>query len=697
VERKGSVVMSKRTLLNLTFAAAALAPTLPQAQVYFWRDSHNIANYAGLCPVGVYCGVKPIRLHNNAAVASAAGSGSAGNTTLASNTPEISTAPMNLAGLGGGGMGGASGSAGGGGAISGGGGGGGGVASASASLQTQPRAAPATSTPSTPAPTTPSAPQPMVTAPSDAQSTVIAASTPTASSTSSQLRSPIGTNLDGIAHWSPQIPFVDVMKSSSPWISGDASTWDNGKAFNLDTNGWVRSLLPGQVARKLMLREFGDRYPGGRYIVRYRGSGRLSFAFAAKVISQKPGEMQIDVTPSDAGVYVSIDQTDPANYLRDIEVIMPGGICDGDPFTHVMSQADCGSRSYRSFAENRSILFYPVFANRLRAYSVLRFMDWMATNNSPVNTWSERTPISYSTWMTASGAPVEVMIALANLVGAHPWFTLPHRADDTYVENFAQLVKANLDPALSVYVENSNEVWNPMFAQWGYFKDQAQAQRPASDNMQYHALRSRTIGRIFKTALGESRVIAVLGAQAANPWTATQGLDFLRGRYGASTLGIEAVAIAPYLAVVPTPAEAARFKAMTLDDFFVYARTSVLSSAINLVSAYRAVAERYKVRLIAYEGGQHMLGVQGAENDVALNVLFDAFNRDPRIKQVYLDYLAGWKQAGGELFVHFSDVSRYTKWGRWGALEYIAQPRASAPKFDAIETFIEQNPVWWNQ
>jgi len=99
------------------------------------------------------------------------------------------------------------------------------------------------------------------------------------------------------------------------------------------------------------------------------------------------------------------------------------------------------------------------------------------------------------------------------------------------------------------------------------------------------------------------------------------------------------------------------------------------------------------MRLIAYEGGQHMVGVLGAQNNNELSTLFDAFNRDARMKQMYLDYLAGWKQAGGELFVHFDDVSTFSKWGRWGALEYVTQPRAAAPKFDGVHTFMEQNPM----
>ena len=685
--------MSKRALLHLTFAAAALAPALPQAQVYFWRDAHNIANYAGLCPVGISCGVKPIRLVNNAFVGSAAGSGSTSNTIIASNTPEISTAPMNLAGLGSGGAASAPGS-GSSGAIGGGAGGGGSVTSASASLLT-PTIAPAASTPSTPAPSTPSAAQPVLAAPSDVQPTVTAANTPPVSSTSSQLRSPIGTNLDAITYWSPQLPFVNVMKSASGWGSND------GKPLDLDQNGWVRSLGPGQTAHALTTREIdGGRYPPGRYTVRYKGQGQLSLRFDAKVVSEKPGELLIDVAPSITGdgIWIEIESTNPANYVRDIEIIMPGGICQGDPFTHVTSPSDCGARPFLPFVNNPDIVFYPVFANRLRGYSVLRFMDWMMTNNSMVTSWDERTPVSANTWATTNGAPPEIIIALANLIGAHPWLTVPHQADDAYVQNLALLVKARLNPALSVYVEHSNEIWNSMFSQWRYVNAQGAAQTPQIDGLQYHALRTRAIGQIFKSVLGASRVITVLGAQAANPWTASRALDYLKNRLGTSSpLGIDAVAIAPYIIVMPNPNDAAKYTSMTMDQLFAYARASALPESVKWMSGYRALAAMYGVHLISYEGGQHLVGVAGAENNEALTTLFNDFNRDPRIKQLYLDYLTYWKKTGGELFVHYNDVSRYSKWGRWGALEYIAQTRADAPKFDALQTFIEQNPVWWPQ
>ncbi len=513
-----------------------------------------------------------------------------------------------------------------------------------------------------------------------------------------QLRSAVGTNLEGISSWTSQVPFVDVMKASGEWISGDSSKWDNGQALNLDANGWVRSLAPGQHAKKLMLRDIGTHYPAGQYLVRYKGEGTFKFQFAARVLSQKPGEIVLQVTPDNAGIYVGIETTNPSNYLRDIVITMPGGVCEGNMFTHVDLAQTCGSKRFLSFADYpRSILFYPAFAERLRAYSVLRFMDWTTTNGSKVTNWSQRTPLAASTWGTTNGVPLEVSIALANRIGAHPWFTMPHLADDTYSRNFALTVKSRLSAALGVYAEYSNEVWNAMFPQYNYALEQGKLQFPPIDNMQYYALRSQAVGKIFKEALTAPRVVAVLAGQAVNPWTATHGMDYLKSRSGSTAVGIDAIAIAPYFSVMPNPGEASTYTNMTVTAFFEHVRTQIMPATVTDSAKYRAAANSYGVRLISYEGGQHMVGVLGAQNDDKLSALFDAFNRDPRMKEMYASYLAGWKQAGGELFVHFNDTSIFSKWGRWGALEYVTQPRSSAPKFDAVHNFIEQTPVWWNQ
>ena len=64
------------------------------------------------------------------------------------------------------------------------------------------------------------------------------------------------------------------------------------------------------------------------------------------------------------------------------------------------------------------------------------------------------------------------------------------------------------------------------------------------------------------------------------------------------------------------------------------------------VKDYRSLTDTYRLSLVAYEGGQHVVGSGGPQHNEALKDLFRAFNRDPRIKQLYLDYLGLWKQAG---------------------------------------------------
>ena len=62
-------------------------------------------------------------------------------------------------------------------------------------------------------------------------------------------------------------------------------------------------------------------------------------------------------------------------------------------------------------------------------------------------------------------------------------------------------------------------------------------------------------------------------------------------------------------------------------------------------------------------------------------------------KALYLDYLAGWRERGGRLFVHFSSTSRFTKWGSWGFAEWYDEKDAA--KLAALRAFAAANPRWW--
>jgi len=92
---------------------------------------------------------------------------------------------------------------------------------------------------------------------------------------------------------------------------------------------------------------------------------------------------------------------------------------------------------------------------------------------------------------------------------------------------------------------------------------------------------------------------------------------------------------------------------------------------------------------VAYEAGQHLVGVGGGENNQELTKLLMAANRHPRMGQFYTRYLDAWRDAGGDLCGIFSSVGRFSKWGSWGLLEYYDD---DTPKFQAVLRWNGANP-----
>lgn len=526
--------------------------------------------------------------------------------------------------------------------------------------------------------------------------------TPDAGPPPANVNAALGTGLSGISDWSAEMPFVDAFKASRAWISGSTDgTWDDKRSFDLDAQGWVRSLKAKQLARTLLFWGLDDLYPAGKYVVLYDGKGTIDYWQAAKkdAAASTPGRDVVDVDPSKGGIGLTITATDGSDYLRNIRVLRPGGSCQGDRFKTCLTDAECGGAagSCVSFEKTYATQpFYPTFLARTKTYSTLRFMDWMDTNGSDQQRWAERPKVDDARW-TTKGVPAEIMIALANTLSADAWFNMPHKADNGYVTAFATLVHAMLNPAHKAYLEYSNEVWNGIFAQSGYAKQQGLTLGLSTNDYQaqlfYYSQRAVEIFKLWQAAFGadKGRVVRVMGSQAASTWVSEQVLTHKNA--AAET---DALAIAPYFGgYLGGTSEQARVQAMSLAALFSELNTVALPKSAQWVTDTAALAQTHGVDLIAYEGGQHLAGNGGVENDAAINTLFDDANRDARMGAVYAAYFAAWKSAGGKLFVHFVNCGGYSKWGRWGALEHIGQARSAAPKFDALQTFIETTPKWW--
>ena len=83
-------------------------------------------------------------------------------------------------------------------------------------------------------------------------------------------------------------------------------------------------------------------------------------------------------------------------------------------------------------------IFNPDWLARIEHLRALRFMDWMATNNSTARRVGRPPALGDYTYGWR-GAPVEVMVALANETGADPWFTLPHQATDELLPSLCRV------------------------------------------------------------------------------------------------------------------------------------------------------------------------------------------------------------------------------------------------------------------
>lgn len=475
---------------------------------------------------------------------------------------------------------------------------------------------------------------------------------------------PMGMNLSGVADWSSEIVFVDAFKIARPWTSQrDGAAFGKGGDLPLDARGWPTTLEPGQFAEAMLHVDIGSNYPGGKYVCTHDGLGELEFSNAAKGRLVMKNKYEVDVDPSKGYLAVRVRKTDAKNPVRNIRLL----------------RADLAR-------QNPVPTFDPDFVKRYQGFAVIRFMDWQKTNNSKQVKWDGRAKKDDPTQTTDRGVALEYCLELANLLKADPWLCLPHLADDEYVREFAKLVKAKLDPARKVYVEYSNETWNTQFEQAKYCRAKGTeldlSKNPYEAHLRFSAQRSGEVFKLFEEGFGgKDRMVRVLAAQGANPWTGTTEMDW-QDAYKTA----DAIAIAPYFGGFLGDLKGADDVVKRgLDDLFEKCAGAIKRNK-DINQKYVDEAKKRNLRLICYESGQHLAGHGGAENNEKLTKLFHDANRDPRMKDLYLEDFKNWQEISGDVNCVFASVGRYTKWGSWGVLEHHYQDKAEPypPKWQAI-------------
>jgi hypothetical protein len=559
----------------------------------------------------------------------------------------------------------------------------------------------------------------------------------------SNATSPIGSNLASWSDYSNEQPFLDLFKSSRLWITQAPGVWDTGEGakLDLDADGWVRS-LPAATDPTVKYRSVstvlvvgGDLNgvrQGGEHVVLYDGEGTLNYSLGGFKMAAKsvPGRDVINVDSNQsAGVQIIIAATDPnhtGNYLRNIRMVPAGTVCTDDPLALCLADNDpaCARSACQSTeaALKAGQIFHPNFLRTQVPYRLLRAMQPMSANvidsayPQPVE-WADRHTLTSSRWNGQPGAPLEVITALGNQMQADLWVNMPHRASDDYIRKAARLMRDQLAVGRKVYVEYGNEIWNTAFSAGSWVEAQGQLAWPGGTDSGYtkrinwYGKRSAEMCDIWKTewAGDTGRVVCVVGAQIANTWTGTAALDCSLWTAGkpCQKHGIEALAIAPYFGMYVGSATTQSVTDGWLLDadgglgkLFSEIQTGAqlpgspaggaLAQTRTWVQQHAAVAKARGLKLLAYEGGQSLVGLGNVINDAGITNLFITANRDPRMKTAYTQLLNDWRTAGGDLFVNFQGIGQSSRYGSWGVLENMLQP--TSPKLEALLDYIAANP-----
>ncbi len=518
----------------------------------------------------------------------------------------------------------------------------------------------------------------------------------------------LGVNLDEHADWNGDLMFTNAMMNARFWSADSKSggAWAKGDV-PLTSDGQYPKQVPftnsagaDRVAVSTLFTDAKNHYPSGIYTLVYKGTGKIALKGSAVQTFDKAGTYGVSLDPSKGGLLLSIIESSASDPVRDIELWLPGF-------------AD-------SATTNPYHPFYPEFVKRLQGFSVIRAMPMMQTNGDDfpcdngvgmtditcVVHWSTRTEATDTFQTGVRGVALEHLVKLANLTGADLWVTLKHGVDDEYMTEAAKLIKAQLNPSRKVYAELSNEVWNfsAAYPQSTYFVNKGVAAKLSADKYEAGRMafvqRQARMWQLFEAQFAgqTEQVVNVLPSQAANTWLGESYLKSLsNATVNPSHVKAEAYAVAPYIggnlatdlgssATVATVLQ--QLQSLLTTDMPVPGNASkVRTSFLKTVQANAALAQKYGVQLIAYEGGQHLTtgGV-----DSGLNATFMTANRDPKMYAIYTDMLDIWYQNGGSTFAAFSFVGPFSKWGSWSAMEWIDQPLDQAPKFRALRDYLQK-------
>ena len=506
----------------------------------------------------------------------------------------------------------------------------------------------------------------------------------------------VGMNLAAVNYWTTEYPFIDRMKYAGSWSKSGTSS----DSIVYDKNGLPTGVPAGASAvTTIIALDPASAGTLNSYTLTYTGSATFRFTDAT-IISSKPGEVVFKYTGTEAVpmIQVKVSGLDKSNPMTELHVVR----------TDQMPLFKNGE------------IFNPAFIDKVSSFDTLRYMDWGNTNANNIVSWSDRTQVTDSSWMSDTGVPIEVMVALANKTHTNMWLNVPTQADDNYVRQMMTYVKNHLDTSLKVNVEYSNEVWNWGFQQSKYAQNMANqlwgkdvngdgkidpnngAEAVGRGAQVFYGYRAAQIAAItndvFGTA-GADRVENVISTQTVNTGLEKFIFDGVaRANVGSASSLFDNYAVTTYFA--------SNFSGQNDTDrqtLLGWAKSGVagLDAAFNELEhggtltgwgdltsqmaywAYQAgVANQYGLNMVAYEGGLDLnaMAFSVADQPTILD-FFARLEKDPRMGDVYRQMVDSFSASGGTLLNAFNDASFDRARSVFGTLKSIYD---DSPAFDAL-------------
>jgi hypothetical protein len=467
-----------------------------------------------------------------------------------------------------------------------------------------------------------------------------------------------GVGLTANTYYSSDAAWVDIRNLFNSW--GDPSKpWSPDPSIPRTADGYP--LVPAATVTSLI------GYPKGNYTLSYTGTATITFSgmnasMGPVITTNGVSTATVSIDPTAGKLLIMyVSGLDPNNPLDNLHLIAPGYSTTNPP------------------------IFTTTFLQRLQPFATIRFKGWMVSDNSPVQNWSDVPTANDFVQTGPAGPSYQDIVDLANTLNKSIWINIPDQATTDFIKQLADFLVANLNPNINVYVELSNELWNPIYPQYqrnltlALANPNLTATGDFARAAQEAAYRLMVIGQTFDQEFGSqaSRVQMVFGAQAENGAWASAGLSYIASAYGSPSNYFTAIAIAPYVRMDPS----IDVPGLTLNQLFASMNNYLNTTLASGLAANASVAQQYGVQMFAYEGGQSLLPRNSKGQVVNYSLKLQAQN-DPRMGQLYRALDTLWRQDGGTLFDYSALTFAPGDSGFWGLLNTEANP--GSMKWDTV-------------